>query len=119
MIVRMARENSDWGYDRIAGALKNLGHDVSDQNVGNVLRRFGIAPAPKRREQMNWAHFIPAHLAVLLVSTSSPSRCSLGAGCNITSYSSCTWRRATSQSPESLSIQRRSGWCRWLVMLLT
>jgi hypothetical protein len=24
----MARENSDWGYDRIAGALKKLGHDV-------------------------------------------------------------------------------------------
>ena len=55
LIVRMARENSDWGYDRIAGALKNLGHDVSDQTVGNVLRRFGIAPAPKRCRQMNWA----------------------------------------------------------------
>src|SRR6059058_4943586 len=65
VIVRMARENRDWGYDRIAGALKNLGHDVSDQTGGNVLRRFGIAPAPKRREQMNWAHFIRAHMAVL------------------------------------------------------
>jgi len=65
LIVRLARENSDWGYDRIAGALKNLGHDVSDQTVGNVLRRFGIAPAPKRRQQMNWAQFIRAHMAVL------------------------------------------------------
>src|SRR3954464_7858873 len=62
LIVRMARER---GYDRIAGALKNLGHDVSDQTVGNVLRRFGIAPAPKRRQQMNWAHFIRTHMAVL------------------------------------------------------
>ena len=59
----MARENSGWGYDRIAGALNNLGHDVSDQTVGNVLRRFGIAPAPKRRQEMNWAHFIRAHMA--------------------------------------------------------
>src|SRR3954470_16220698 len=50
LIVRMARENSDCGYDRIAGALKNLGHEVSDQTVGNVLLRFGIAPAPKRRQ---------------------------------------------------------------------
>jgi putative transposase len=33
LIVRMARENSDWGYDRIAGALKNLGRDVSDQTL--------------------------------------------------------------------------------------
>jgi putative transposase len=38
LIVRMARENSGWGYDRIAGALRNLGHHVSDQTVGNILR---------------------------------------------------------------------------------
>jgi len=38
LIVQMARENSGWGYDRIAGALANLGHAVSDQTVGNVLR---------------------------------------------------------------------------------
>src|SRR3954462_13476313 len=48
LIVQMARENSCWGYDRIAGALMNLGHIVSDQTVGNILRRRGIAPAPKR-----------------------------------------------------------------------
>ena len=51
LIVRMARENSGWGYDRIVGALQNLGYRVSDQTVGNILRRFGIAPAPKRRQQ--------------------------------------------------------------------
>jgi putative transposase len=33
--------------------------------VGNVLRRLGIAPAPKRRQQMNWAHFVRTHMAVL------------------------------------------------------
>lgn len=65
LIVRMARENSGWGYDRIAGALANLGHHVSDQTVGNILRRFGIAPAPKRRQQMSWADFIRSHMAVL------------------------------------------------------
>ena len=40
--MRMARENSDWGYDRIAGALKNLGRIVSDQTAGSVLRRLGM-----------------------------------------------------------------------------
>ena len=37
LIVRMARENSFWGYDRIVGALANVGHVVSDQTVANVL----------------------------------------------------------------------------------
>src|SRR5204863_4288595 len=37
LIVRFARENSGWGYDRIVGALANLGHSGSDQTVGNVL----------------------------------------------------------------------------------
>jgi len=41
LVVRMARENSGWGYDRIVGALSNLGHHVSDQRVGNILRRHG------------------------------------------------------------------------------
>jgi transposase len=50
LIIQMAQENSGWGYDRIAGALANLGHSISDQTVGNVLRRHGIAPAPKRSQ---------------------------------------------------------------------
>ena len=65
LVLRMARENRSWGYDRIAGALQNLGYSLSDQTVGNILRRFGIAPAPKRREQMNWTEFIRSHMAVL------------------------------------------------------
>jgi len=65
LILQMATENSGWGYDRIAGALANLGHEVSDQTVGNVLRRRGIAPAPKRSQTTAWKDFIAAHMAVL------------------------------------------------------
>jgi hypothetical protein len=65
LIVEMARENSGWGYDRIAGALANLGHNVSDQTVGNVLRRHWIAPAPKGTQTTAWRDFIVAHMAVL------------------------------------------------------
>ena len=49
LIVRIAQENRSWGYDRIVGALANLGLTVSDQTVGNVLKRHGIPPAPERK----------------------------------------------------------------------
>lgn len=65
LIVRMARENSSWGYDRIVGALANLGYTVSDQTVGNILRRHGIAPAPQRSRTMSWKDFLAAHMSVL------------------------------------------------------
>ena len=65
LIISFARENCGWGYDRIVGALANLGHSVSDQSVGNILRRYGIAPAPKRSQKTTWKDFIAAHMAVL------------------------------------------------------
>jgi putative transposase len=61
----MASENRGWGYDRIAGALANLGHEVSDQTVGNVLRRHGLLPAPERKRTSTWAAFVRTHLALL------------------------------------------------------
>ena len=42
LVVRIAKENSDWGYDRIVGAMANLGYTLSDQTVGNILQRHGI-----------------------------------------------------------------------------
>ena len=48
LITCMARENRSWVYDRIVGALTNLGYTVSNQTVGNLLKRHGIVPAPKR-----------------------------------------------------------------------
>src|SRR5256714_1747720 len=58
LIVRIAQENCSWGYDRIVGALANLGLTVSDQTVGNVLKRHGIAPAPERKTTTTWKEFI-------------------------------------------------------------
>ena len=46
-------------------ALANLGHEVSDQTVGNVLRRHGIPPAPERKRRTTRAEFIRIHLALL------------------------------------------------------
>src|SRR5215831_127636 len=65
VVVRMARENRSWGYDRIAGAVANLGYRISDQTVGNILKRHDIPPAPKRTKTMTWREFIRIHMAVL------------------------------------------------------
>jgi transposase InsO family protein len=43
----------------------NLGHSVSDQTVGNILRRYRIPPAPKRSQNTTWKDFIASHMAVL------------------------------------------------------
>jgi hypothetical protein len=51
LVVRMARENRSWGYDRIVGALANLGDTISDQTVGNILKRHGIPPAPTHPQE--------------------------------------------------------------------
>ena len=66
LVVRMARENRSWGYDRIVGALANLGYTISDQTVGNILKRHGIPPAPTRKKTTTWNEFIRAHMAMLV-----------------------------------------------------
>jgi transposase InsO family protein len=66
LVVRMARENHSWGYDRIVGALANLGYTVSDQMVGNILKRHGLSPAPERKTTTTWKEFIRTHMDVLV-----------------------------------------------------
>jgi putative transposase len=65
LIVRMAKENRDWGYDRIARALANVGYKVCDQTVGNVLQRQALPRAPERKRTTTWPAFIRIHLALL------------------------------------------------------
>src|ERR1035438_3003963 len=65
LVVQFARENPSWGYDRIVGALANLGYHISDQTVGNILQRQGLGPAPERKRHTTWAAFIRRHTAVL------------------------------------------------------
>ncbi|MDA1043815.1 MAG: helix-turn-helix domain-containing protein [Verrucomicrobia bacterium] len=46
LVLVMSKDNPSWGYDRIAGAIRNIGHAVSDQTVGNIMKRHGPAPSP-------------------------------------------------------------------------
>jgi transposase InsO family protein len=65
LALRFAKDNPSWGYDRIAGALGNLGHTVSDTSVGNILKAYGIEPAPDRKQSTSWKAFLKAHWDML------------------------------------------------------
>jgi transposase InsO family protein len=66
LVVRMAKENRSWGYDRIVGALQHLGYTISAQTVGNLLKRHGIPPAPERKTTTTWKECIRTHMDVLV-----------------------------------------------------
>jgi putative transposase len=60
LVLRLARENPRWGYQRIVGELKGLGVTVSATTVRTWLRSAGVGPAGTRGE-LTWREFIRAH----------------------------------------------------------
>jgi len=65
LVLRFARENPRWGYDRIQGALANVGYHITDTTVGNILKAHGIEPAPDRKRTTTWKTFLKAHWDVI------------------------------------------------------
>ena len=65
LVVRLAQENSTWGYTRIRGALANLGHQVGRSTIARTLKERGLEPAPERRRKTSWQQFLQAHWEVL------------------------------------------------------
>jgi putative transposase len=65
LIMRMARENPRWGYQRIKGQLQQLGVRVSATTIRTVLRRHGLDPAP-RRVATTWRAFLRQQAAGIM-----------------------------------------------------
>jgi putative transposase len=61
LVLRMARENTGWGYTRIRGALANLGHDIGRNTIKRILFEAGMDPAPERSKRTSWSAFLRAH----------------------------------------------------------
>jgi hypothetical protein len=61
----MARENPNWGYRRIQGELRGLGHSIAASTVWKVLKAAGIDPIP-RRSGPTWRQFLAAQAHAIL-----------------------------------------------------
>jgi transposase InsO family protein len=59
LVIRMATENPTWGYTRIQGALKNVGHRVGRSTIARILKAHGLPPVPER--PTSWQTFLRAH----------------------------------------------------------
>jgi putative transposase len=59
LVVRMADENPTWGYTRIQGALKNVGHRVARSTIARILKTEGLPPRGERSTA--WNAFLRAH----------------------------------------------------------
>ncbi len=65
LVLRLARENPAWGYQRIAGELLKLGFRISPSTVRRLLASAGLDPAP-RRQAVSWPAFLRRQAASLL-----------------------------------------------------
>ncbi|MDQ6853748.1 MAG: integrase core domain-containing protein [Actinomycetota bacterium] len=65
LVLRLARENPRWGYQRIAGELNGLGIAVSATTVAKILRQAGLGPVGER-SGLSWRAFLRAQASSML-----------------------------------------------------
>jgi putative transposase len=78
LVLRLARENSGWGYRRIHGELAGLGVKVAPSTVWEILKANGIEPAPQRDHQ-TWAAFLRGQAHAILAADFFETRTLTGA----------------------------------------
>jgi transposase len=65
LVLRLAQENSSWGYRRIQGELVALGIKIAASTVWNILKEHGIDPAPERNHT-TWPAFLHSQAHAIL-----------------------------------------------------
>jgi putative transposase len=65
LVLRLARENPDWGYRRIHGELAGLGAEIAASTVWEILKKAGIHPTPRRADP-TWPQFLRSQAEAIL-----------------------------------------------------
>jgi len=65
LVLRLARENPEWGYRRIHGELAGLGVKIAASTVWEILKKAEIDPAP-RRSGPTWSQFLRSQAEAIL-----------------------------------------------------
>ena len=65
LVLRLARENPEWGYRRIHGELAGLGVNIAASTVWEILKASGINPG-RRRTGPTWSQFLRSQAEAIL-----------------------------------------------------
>lgn len=64
-VLRLARRNPSWGYDRLRNMLAYLGMNLGRTTVKRILDDHGIVPAPEHKQRVQWGEFLRSHADVI------------------------------------------------------
>jgi len=111
-VLRLVRENPNWGYRRLHGELATLGIKVAASTVWEILKDEGINPSPQRAAT-TWAAFLRSQAEALLacdfIETVTLCVCRIPRPCRSSGYGLVTpVREPSCGSPAVISTEARA-----------